>query len=171
MGKIRLAMIGAGTHSTNALYPSLNFIDNIERVAVCDIKEGLAKEIAVKFGFSKNYTDYRKMLETENIDGVIICINAKEHPAITKECLKQGVDVFVEKPAAISPVECKDVAVNPDIQCGKCYDCRNNFGYTWCDNIKSYGHLACLACDTPPYLTGGWAEYMYVFPGSYERVF
>lgn len=56
------------------------------------------------------------------------------------------------------------VAINPDIQCGKCYDCRNNFGYTWCDNIKSYGHLA---CDTPPYLTGGWAEYMYVFPGSY----
>jgi len=109
MGKIRLAMIGAGTHSTNALYPSLNFIDNIERVAVCDIKEGLAKEIAVKFGFSKNYTDYKKMLKTENIDGVIICINAKEHPAITKECLKQGVNVFVEKPAAISPEECKDI--------------------------------------------------------------
>ncbi|MCJ7690061.1 MAG: Gfo/Idh/MocA family oxidoreductase, partial [Clostridiaceae bacterium] len=109
MKKIRLAMIGAGTHSTNALYPCLNFIDNIERVAVCDIKEGLAKEIAVKFGFSKNYTDYRKMLETENIDGVIVCINAKEHPAITKECLKQGVDVFVEKPAAISPAECKDI--------------------------------------------------------------
>ena len=109
MKKIKLASIGAGTHSTNALYPSLNFIDNIERVAVCDIKEELAKEIAVKFGFSKYYTDYKKMLEAENIDGVMICINAKEHPPITKECLKKGVDVFVEKPAAITPEECQEI--------------------------------------------------------------
>ncbi|MBN2072567.1 MAG: Gfo/Idh/MocA family oxidoreductase [Actinobacteria bacterium] len=109
MENIRLAMIGAGTHSTNALYPSLNFIEGIDRVAVCDIKEGLAKETAVKYGFSKSYTDYRRMFETENIEGVIICINAKEHPAAIKESLEHGIDVFVEKPAAISPVECKEI--------------------------------------------------------------
>ncbi len=109
MEKIRLAMVGAGTHSTNALFPSLNFIKNIDRVAVCDIKEELAKEVAFTYGFPKSYTDYNRMFEKESIDGVIICINAKEHPAVIKESLSHGINVFVEKPAAISPAECKEI--------------------------------------------------------------
>ncbi|UCF96798.1 MAG: zinc-binding dehydrogenase [Spirochaetaceae bacterium] len=56
------------------------------------------------------------------------------------------------------------IVISPDIMCGTCYWCRHSFGYTWCDNIRSYGHLD---CSVPPHLIGGWAELMYVFPGSH----
>jgi len=56
------------------------------------------------------------------------------------------------------------VIISPDILCGECYYCKNGFGYTWCSNIRSYGHLVSTEY---PYLTGGWSEYMYVYPKSH----
>jgi L-iditol 2-dehydrogenase len=56
------------------------------------------------------------------------------------------------------------VVISPDIMCGHCYWCRHSFGYTWCDNIRSYGHLD---ATVPPHLFGGWSELMYVEPGSH----
>jgi len=109
MEKIKIAMIGAGTHASNELFPSLNFIEGIERVAVCDLKEELAKETANKYGFKKYYVDYKEMLASEDLNGVIICIHAKGHPPVIKESLKYGVDVLVEKPAATTPEECKEI--------------------------------------------------------------
>jgi len=103
--KVRIAMIGAGTHATNALYSSLNFIDCIEKVAVCDLKEDLAKDTAKKFGFEKFYTDYPEMLEKETLHGVIVCIHAKAHPKVVEDCLNNGLDVLVEKPATVYPEE------------------------------------------------------------------
>lgn len=57
------------------------------------------------------------------------------------------------------------VVVCPDIFCGRCYYCRNYNGFIWCDNMQSYG--TSLSCAKPPHLFGGWAEYMYLLPGTY----
>lgn len=100
METTRIGMIGAGTHATNILYPSLNYLDNIERVAVCDLKRDLAKETARNYGFRHYYTNYKKMLIKEKIEGVIVVVNAQVHPQVAIDCLKAGVDVFIEKPAA-----------------------------------------------------------------------
>jgi len=56
------------------------------------------------------------------------------------------------------------VVISPDIVCGKCYWCRNSYGYTWCDNIRSYGHLV---STESPHLFGGWSDLMYVYPESH----
>jgi len=109
MKKLHIAMIGAGTHATNTLFPSLNFIKNIERVAVCDLKADIAREVLKRFGFSKSYKDYKEMLTKEKVDGVIVCINAKVHPPVVKECLELGVNVLVERPASITPDESREI--------------------------------------------------------------
>ena len=57
------------------------------------------------------------------------------------------------------------VVICPDIFCGKCYYCRNYSGFIWCDNMKTYG--VSMSCTTPPYLFGGWAEYLYILPGTF----
>lgn len=56
------------------------------------------------------------------------------------------------------------IVVSPDILCGECYWCRHSYGYTWCDNIASYGHMS---SQKPPFLLGGWSELMYVMPKSH----
>jgi len=52
------------------------------------------------------------------------------------------------------------VVMCPDILCGKCWYCRNTFGFPLCEKIRGYGNAFC--CDDGPHLMGGWADYIYV---------
>jgi len=49
-----------------------------------------------------------------------------------------------------------------DVNCGECYNCRNFYGWCWCENVFGYGTT--VSCRNPPHLFGGWAEYMYIVP-------
>jgi len=57
------------------------------------------------------------------------------------------------------------VVISADIVCHHCYYCRNIYGYPWCLNHRSYGDV--ISCKDPPHLFGGWAEMMYVLPGTF----
>jgi alcohol dehydrogenase len=46
--------------------------------------------------------------------------------------------------------------------CGDCFHCNNKIPQK-CENLHKYGHMS---CTQPPYLTGGFAEYIYLFPGT-----
>jgi L-iditol 2-dehydrogenase len=50
--------------------------------------------------------------------------------------------------------------------CGHCYECRNGWGFVWCDNYWNYGLLK--SCAEPPHLWGGWSEYVYIPPHGIE---
>lgn len=54
------------------------------------------------------------------------------------------------------------VVILPNIGCGKCYYCKHGFPPYFCPNTVDYGNQ--LNCENPPYLFGGWAEYMYLLP-------
>jgi len=56
------------------------------------------------------------------------------------------------------------IIVSPDMVCGKCYWCRHTYGFSWCDNLRSYGHID---ASVAPHLLGGWSELMCVLPGSH----
>ncbi|HHY47716.1 MAG TPA: alcohol dehydrogenase catalytic domain-containing protein [Firmicutes bacterium] len=56
------------------------------------------------------------------------------------------------------------VVLGANIVCGKCYYCRHGFPYYLCENMEDYGNS--LGASRPPHLFGGWAEYMYILPGS-----
>ncbi len=57
------------------------------------------------------------------------------------------------------------VVVGANVACGRCYYCRHDFPYYLCENTVDYGNN--LSAATPPYLFGGWAQYLYVIPGSF----
>lgn len=57
------------------------------------------------------------------------------------------------------------VVVGPNVACGKCYYCRHDFPYYFCENTTDYGNN--LSAKEPPHLFGGWAQYMYLVPGSF----
>ena len=94
----KLAFVGAGVHATNMLYPSLNYLDSVERVAVCDLDINRAEKVRKQFGFDRAYKDYKEMFDKEDIDGVVICINAAVHPKVARDAMNAGLDVFIEKP-------------------------------------------------------------------------
>jgi threonine dehydrogenase-like Zn-dependent dehydrogenase len=57
------------------------------------------------------------------------------------------------------------VVVGANVACGECYYCRHDFPYYCCEKTTDYGNN--LSAKNPPHLFGGWAQYMYVVPGSF----
>jgi len=109
--QIRIGFVGAGTHANNLLYPSLTYLDefDIKRVAICDLVEEKAQYTASIYGVSSTYTDHRKMFESEELDGVVVCINAADHPPVVKDALRAGLDVFVEKPTSVTIEDSEEI--------------------------------------------------------------
>lgn len=46
--------------------------------------------------------------------------------------------------------------------CGRCFYCEHDLPQK-CETLRKYGHTC---CDEPPHLTGGYAEYICLFPGT-----
>lgn len=57
------------------------------------------------------------------------------------------------------------IVMCPDMVCGKCWYCTHIMGYPWCSNSQCYGNSFTSA--QAPHLLGGWAEYMYLKPGTF----
>ena len=57
------------------------------------------------------------------------------------------------------------VTMCPNIICGHCYYCRHIFAYPFCAHNTTIG--LSFRSDRPPYVAGGWAEYMFVPPKAW----
>jgi len=101
--KFKLGIIGAGIFAEANMYPSLSlhFFDHVDRVAVCDLSAERAERLAGKYGWGKTYQDYHKMIEQEDLDGVIVCVGGKYAPDVSIGVLREGLPVFIEKPSSI----------------------------------------------------------------------
>ena len=53
----------------------------------------------------------------------------------------------------------------PNISCGKCFACRNNRAYYYCECKLDYGNN--IGAGEAPHIFGGWSEYLYIIPGSH----
>jgi len=100
--KAKIAFIGCGAHATSALYPTIPTIPIIDLVAVCDLKEELARRNARNFGALRWYTDVEELLSKEELAGAIIVGTPQMHCEVGKRCLDAGIPIFVEKPSALS---------------------------------------------------------------------
>lgn len=104
--KIRVGVVGAGNMGKHHIKHFANFPDT-ELIAVADIdksKENLAKKHDCKF-----YTNYKDMLEKENLDCVSIAVPTKHHKEVVIDAAKNNVHIFIEKPIASNLEEAKEI--------------------------------------------------------------
>jgi threonine dehydrogenase-like Zn-dependent dehydrogenase len=52
----------------------------------------------------------------------------------------------------------------PNVTCGHCRFCLGDYPYFLCTGLGNYGNS--LTCARAPHLFGGWAELMYLLPGT-----
>jgi threonine dehydrogenase-like Zn-dependent dehydrogenase len=58
------------------------------------------------------------------------------------------------------------VVPTANVTCGRCAFCLDSrYPYYLCTNIEDYGNS--FTCTDPPHLLGGWAELMYLLPGTH----
>ncbi|WP_286860639.1 Gfo/Idh/MocA family protein, partial [Proteiniphilum sp. UBA5510] len=106
--KARIGFIGTGSRGTYSIHAVSN-IPHAEIVALCDIYPPNLKAASALCPNAKTYTDYRKMLESTDIDGVIISTPLYLHAPITLDALEAGKHVFCEKAMALTMDQCKVV--------------------------------------------------------------
>ena len=64
-----------------------------------------------------------------------------------------------------SPLAVGDrVVPAPNRACGRCEYCLGDFPYYFCRHLENYGNS--LTSAEAPHLFGGWAEYLYIRPGT-----
>lgn len=121
---LRAGIIGLGTisyiHQLGIEQSQLG-----ELVAVCDTNPKTHQDYAgLPF-----YTDFEEMIANERLDVVHICLPHDLHAPIAQRCLELGVNVFLEKPLALSYEEgtkLAEVAQNSEFKLGVCFQNRYN---------------------------------------------
>jgi len=84
---------------------AFSYTPKAEIVAVADKEEKRARELASRYR-AKPYTDYRTMIEKEELDAVSIALPSPLHAEASLYALKQGLHVLYEKPMAYTLEEC-----------------------------------------------------------------
>jgi len=107
--RIRLGVIGTGGRATH-LSLQVNRLKRTEWVAVADIWATRCNqwEERVKAKVDK-YSDYGKLLDRKDIDGVIVGTLDHVHAQITIDACRAGKDVYVEKPMTSLPEQGPEV--------------------------------------------------------------
>lgn len=106
--KIRLGIIGCGAIGQRRHIPDAKQIpEQVEIVALCDIRADRVREIAAKHGVGKTYTDHRQMLKQEQLDAIVVGTPNCFHAPQAIDGFKAGCHVLVEKPMAGSLAEAK----------------------------------------------------------------
>lgn len=96
--RIRVGAIGTGERC-QYLLTLLNRIGSNEIVAVCDVYEPHRLEAKVKSApAASDCSDYRSILDRNDIDAVVIGTPDHWHVAITSAAVRAGKDVYCEKP-------------------------------------------------------------------------
>lgn len=110
MQKAKLAFIGLGDRGMS----TLKFIqkqENADVVAVCDVYEERVNEgikvVSENRDFTPSgYTDYQKLLEQKDIEGVIVTASWVGHSRIAIDAMEAGKYVAIEAGGASDIIEC-----------------------------------------------------------------
>lgn len=95
MDKVRYAIIGCGGIAHMFHLPEMTEIPQTEFVVACDLRENRARLTAEKFGAREWATDYRTVLERDDVDAVIVATYHPTHAPIACEALEAGKHVLV----------------------------------------------------------------------------
>lgn len=107
--RVRLGIIGTGGRGSY-LMTEANKCPNIQWVALCDAWDQRRDEAArLTGGAVEKYSDYRRLLDRQDIDAVIVATWDNMHARITMDACRSGKDVYVEKPMTSVPEQGPEV--------------------------------------------------------------
>lgn len=104
VGTLSVGFIGAGNFAQSYLIPPLKNL-NVKLTGVCTSEPVNSKSVGEKFGFDFCTTDYKEILNNENINTVFVATRHDSHGKYVVESLKERKNVYVEKPMAINAEE------------------------------------------------------------------
>lgn len=109
LNEVRAALIGAGNLARWSHLPALQKVSNTALQAVYSASGVRGKSYANRFKASYCTSDYNEVLRDEAIDMFLVLSRNQDHARQSIEALKAGKHVFVEKPMALTEMECREI--------------------------------------------------------------
>jgi predicted dehydrogenase len=104
--KLNIAMIG----TANQARFSINNVRSQNIVALCDIDDNYLGQAKRDFPQAKTYNDFRKLLEQNDIQAVVVATPDHIHALATAAALHLGKHVYCEKPLTHTVYEARKIA-------------------------------------------------------------
>jgi len=98
-----LGVLGAGNFASGVLFPALQKVPQVERLAVVSASGLHAHAAAQKYGFRSTAADEAQLLRDPAVNTIAILTRHNLHAGQVVRALKAGKHVFCEKPLAITP--------------------------------------------------------------------
>ncbi|NOZ20717.1 MAG: Gfo/Idh/MocA family oxidoreductase [Planctomycetes bacterium] len=102
MDQVTLGIIGYGGIAKNYHIPAIAQIPEAKMLAVADMDEGKAKDCAETYDIPDVYTDYRRIMDRDDIDAIILLTRCDTHVEIVSAAAETGKHVFMQKPFAMN---------------------------------------------------------------------
>ncbi len=102
MSEIRIAVVGAGAIAQLAHLPAISRAKGVQLVALCDNDRAKARSLADRFDVADVYTDIDELLESDELDAVVIATPNHLHEPHVLRALAAKVHVLCERPLALT---------------------------------------------------------------------
>lgn len=107
---IKLGIVGACGRG-KSFRRSCELIDGVEIHAVCDVNEEGLAQAKIDMAAKAAYSDYQKMLDSGDVDAVILGTPMQFHAPQATAALKAGVNVLCEVTAAVNIEEARELVL------------------------------------------------------------
>jgi predicted dehydrogenase len=102
---LRVGIIGAGMFALWFHAPQLRATGRAEIVAICRRRPKQLAMAQAVLGVDRTYTDWRAMLDAEELDAVVVSTPHHYHAEPALGALERGLHVLVDKPMALTSQE------------------------------------------------------------------
>jgi myo-inositol 2-dehydrogenase/D-chiro-inositol 1-dehydrogenase len=126
---LKIGVIGCGWAGETLHLPALQSLSNAEVIALADIDQERLNQVGDKFHIKNRHSDFRNLIENEEIEAIAVCVPASSHAEIVVDAIDGGKHVFIEKPLALSMEE-----VDLIMEKAKCSTCKTTVGF----NLRSH---------------------------------
>ncbi len=103
---VRTGIIGCGKVAWERHLPAIAGNPGIQVTATADIDGERSDRLARRLGAAHAFTDYRSLLDCNEVDAVAVLTPTASHAAIGLDAMDAGKHVLIEKPLALSLEEC-----------------------------------------------------------------
>ena len=107
--RLALGYVGVANRAAANLGATANLKDLVEVAALCDVDANYLGAAHKRHPRARTYHDFRRMLEREKLDAVVVSTPDHCHAVATAAALRSGRHVYCEKPLARTVGECRVV--------------------------------------------------------------
>lgn len=131
--ELRVGVIGTSNYADRSHLPRVKSHPQASLAAICGRNRVRAQEMADKYAVPEVFTDYQEMIDSGNLDAVIVSTPDDLHYPMTMRALDARLHVLCEKPLALNKIQAKEMHEKAEAVGVKHMIC---FTYRWAPPLR-----------------------------------